>query len=152
MNGYWPAYFLQRKLTWDENIIENSSWKKVVFGTRYFKEVDEFLLTNFMMKKNMKDHFLEDKEEIKKVFRDMMEGQFEHDLYNKTFSNQLESDETDTVQQRIKWWTVIVGRGGPIPNDVYDYSFAELFNLYQKAIDPAMQDLAKLLSVREIIT
>ena len=49
-----------------------------------------------MLATNMKYHFLEDNEEIRKVFRDTMEGQFEHDLYNESFSNQLESNETDT--------------------------------------------------------
>ena len=68
-----------------------------------------------------------------------MEGQSEHDFYNTSFSNQLESDETDTSQQRIEWWMVVVAKGGPIPDDVYDYTFAELFNLYRKAIDPKMQ-------------
>ena len=29
----------------------------------------------------------------KKAFRDAIEGQLEQDLYNKTFSNQLESDD-----------------------------------------------------------
>ena len=33
----------------------------------------------------------------------MIEGQFEHDLYNNSFSNQLESDaEVDFLQQRIE--------------------------------------------------
>ena len=54
-----------------------------------------------------------------------MEGQFEHDLYNESFSNQLESDKIGTSQQKNKWWMVGVDRGGPIPDDVYDFSFAE---------------------------
>ena len=91
------------------------------------------------MTTNLKDYFLEDNEELGKVFRDTMGGQFEHDLYNKSFSNQLESDETDNLQQRIEWWMVVVDRGGPTPNNVNDYSFAKLFNLYRKAIDPEMQ-------------
>ena len=45
----------------------------------------------------------------------------------------------------------VVDRGGSIPNDVYDYSFGELFSLYRKAIDPEMQDLAKELRDRHII-
>ena len=68
-----------------------------------------------------------------------MEGHFEHALYNKSFSNQLESDEVDTLQRRDKWWMMAVDRGGPIPNDVYDYSFDELFGLYRKAIYPEKQ-------------
>ena len=53
-----------------------------------------------------------------KFFRDSMDGQFEHGLYNKSFSNQLESDDEFTLQQRIEWWMTIVDRGGPIPDKV----------------------------------
>ena len=45
---------------------------------------------------------------------------------------------------------LIVYRGGPIPNNVYDYSFNELFGLYSKATDPEMQNLVKTLSDQEI--
>ena len=55
------------------------------------------------------------------VFRDTMEGQFENDFYNKCFSNQLESDETGSLQQRVNWWRLVVDRGGPIPNNVFEY-------------------------------
>ena len=37
----------------------------------------------------MEDFLLEDDEEFTKVLRGTMESQFEHDLYNKLFSNQL---------------------------------------------------------------
>ena len=104
-----------------------------------------------MMTTNMIDDILEDNEEITKDFKDTMEGQFEQNLYKESFSNQLESNETDTLQQRIKWWMMIVDRGGPIPNDVYDYNFDELFGLYRTAIDPEMQELAKILRYRQII-
>ena len=51
----------------------------------------------------------------------MIEGQCEHDLYNKSLSDQIESDdEVDTLQQRIEWWMVVVDRLGVTPNDVYD--------------------------------
>ena len=96
---------------------------KYFFAARGFKEVEEFWLTFYRTTINMKDYFLEDNEEIRKVFRSTMECQFEHDLYNKSFSNQLESDKTDTIQQRIKWWMTIVDRGCPIPNNIYDYRF-----------------------------
>ena len=72
-------------------------------------------------------------------------------MYDKLFSNQLQSDKTDTVQQRIEWWMVVVDRGGRIPIDVYDYTFAEIFNLCRKTIDPETQRLVKLLTDRQII-
>ena len=46
---------------------------------------------------------------------------------------------------------MVADRGGPIPNNVYDYSFDEVFGLYRKAIDPGMQELAKLFRDRPII-
>ena len=46
---------------------------------------------------------------------------------------------------------MVVGRGGPMPNDVYDCSFGELFGLYRKAIDPEMRELVKSLRDRETI-
>ena len=57
------------------------------FATRDIKEVEDFWWTYFMMTTNMGDYFLKENEEVRKVFRDTMEGQFEHDLYNKSFSN-----------------------------------------------------------------
>ena len=74
-------------------------------------------------------------------------------MYDKSFSNQLESDDDEigTLQQRIKWWMLVVHRGGQILNDVYDNSFGELFGLHRKTTDPEMQDLIKALRDREII-
>ena len=80
-----------------------------------------------------------------------MEGQFEQDLYNKSFSNQIESDENDTLQQRIERWMTVVYRGGPIPYIAYEYNLGDLFSLYRKAIDHEMQDLAIELRDRHII-
>ena len=37
------------------------------------------------MTSNKEDYILEDNEELGKVFRDTMDGQFEHDLYKKNF-------------------------------------------------------------------
>ena len=49
-----------------------------------------------MMTTTKKDYILEDNEELRNVFGDTIEGQFEHDLYIKFFSNQLEPDEMTT--------------------------------------------------------
>ena len=152
MNCHTPAYFPQRKLVRDENIILEQSFWKMFFATRDIREVEEFWLTYFIMTTNMKDYFLEEKEEgVRQVFRETMERQFEHDLYNKSFSNQIESDETDTLQQRIKWWMMVVDKRGPMPNIVYGYTFGELFGLYRKAIHPEMQDFVKELRGRHNI-
>ena len=123
------------------------------FATRDIKEVEEFWLIHFMMTTNMKDYIVENIEEaLGKLSRDNMEGQFEHDLDNKSISNQLEiDDEVDTLQQRIEWWMVVVDRLGVIPNDVYDSTFDELHMLYRKAIDPEMHDSVNALEYRRII-
>ena len=80
---------------------EKAFWK-MFFARRDIKEVEEFWLLYFMMTTSMKDCILEDNEELSKVFRDIMQGQFEQYLYNKSFSNQLESGEMDTLQQKIQ--------------------------------------------------
>ena len=102
VNCYWPAYFTQRKLTADEgSILEKSFWK-MFFATRHITEVEEFWLRKFRMTTNLRNYIREYKEELRKVFRDTIEVHFEHDLYKKSISNQVESDETDTLQQRIE--------------------------------------------------
>ena len=122
----------------------------MIFATRDIKEVDEFLITYFIVT-NLKYYFT-DSEEFRKEFRVMVQDQFEHDLCNKSFRSQFESDDAiDTLQQRNKWWMVVVDRLVVIPNDVYDYTFDELYMLYRKAIDPEMQDLVKALRDRQII-
>ena len=52
-----------------------------------------------------------------------MESQFEHGLSIKSLSNQVESDDAITLQQRIEWWMTIVARGSPIPDNAYEYNF-----------------------------
>ena len=87
----------------------------MIFATRDIKGMDEFLKIFFMMVTNLNYH-LNSSKEFKEVFRNNMEGQFGLDLYNKSFSNKLvpDVDEKDTLQQRIKWWMLIIDRGGPI--------------------------------------
>ena len=90
------SLFSTKKLTGDEgSILEKAFWK-MIFATRDIKEVDEFLITYFMMVTNLKYYFT-DSEEFREEFRVMIECQFEQDLYNNSFSHQLESDdEIDT--------------------------------------------------------
>ena len=99
----------------------------------------------------LKDYLLkEDAEELRKTFRVTMDGQFEHGFYNKSFSNQFESDDEFTLQQRIEWWMTIIDRGCPIPHNVYDYTFGELFALYRKAVHTEMQVFVEELKDRQI--
>ena len=62
VNGYWPAFFPQRKLTGVGGSILEMAFSKKFFATRDIKEMEEFWLTYFMMTTNMKDYSLEDKE------------------------------------------------------------------------------------------
>ena len=89
-------------LTGDESgIVEKTFWK-MFFATRDIKDVDEFLITYFMMATNL-TYYFEDSEDFRKKIRVMIVGQFEQDLYNKSFSKQLESgDDEFILQQRSK--------------------------------------------------
>ena len=62
-HGYTPAYFTNRKLTGDEGSkIEKASWRMDI------KEVDEFLITIFMMVTDLKYYF-DKSEKFKKRFQ-----------------------------------------------------------------------------------
>ena len=100
---FWPACFPEGELTRDENVMLKKAFWKICFATRRFKEVEEFWITYFMMVTTLND-YVTDSQGFKKVFRVNMECQSEHDLYNKSFSNQLEPDKMDILQQRIKRW------------------------------------------------
>ena len=57
VNGYSPAYFPQRKLTRGEgSILEKAFWK-MIFATGNIEEVDEALITFFMMVTNLNYYF-----------------------------------------------------------------------------------------------
>ena len=134
VNGYWPTYFPQRKLIGDESIkLEQAFWR-MIFANRSSEEMFEFVLTYFMIVTNLKNYDI-DFEEFRKEFKDMLIDQFEHDLINKSFSNQTKESELDSFQIRINSWNKIVRNNGPIPNNMYDYSFIETFKLATTAID-----------------
>ena len=88
-------------MTGDESIkLEKAFWK-MFFATRDIKEVEEFWYTYFIMTTNMKDCFLkENEDEVRKVFRVTMEGQFELDLYIKSFSNQFEPGDENVLYNK----------------------------------------------------
>ena len=118
------------------------------FATRDIIEVDEFLIIYFMMVTIFNDYFT-DSEEFREEFRGSMEGQFELDWYNRSFSNQVKSYENDTFDNRIAIWLLIVHRRRPIPDNVNKYHMDKKFNLWCKAPDPEMQELSKQLSMKK---
>ena len=72
-------------------------------------------------------------EEFRKEFRDIRDGQSEHDLYNRLFGNEVGFSGSITLQNTIKSWLTIVNWGGPIPNSVFDYTSEELLGLSHTA-------------------
>ena len=56
VNGYWPAYFLQRKLTRDERIKFSKVFWEMIFVADECVEVYDFLNSYFRMCTNMKNY------------------------------------------------------------------------------------------------
>ena len=56
------------------------------FTTRKIEEVDEFLIIYFTRATIMNDYLI-DCNEFRNEFRDIMDGQSEHDLYKRSFSS-----------------------------------------------------------------
>ena len=152
VNGYWPAYFPQRKLTGDEGMILEKAFWKMIYANRGSEEMFEFLITYFMMMTNLKNYVL-DCEEFRKEFKETFTDQFEHDLINKSFSSDIKQNESDTLQIRINAWNKIIRNHGPIPNNIYDYSFIETLELAQTAIDSERKQeiFIQILKDRDII-
>ena len=91
-----------------------------------------FLTPYFLMVTNL-NFLITDSEEIRKEVRIMIERQFEHDMCDKFFSNQLKSDdEVDTLEPRMQWWLAVVDRLGVITDDVFDYTCDELYMICRK--------------------
>ena len=93
--------FYKKKLTGEEgSILEKAFWK-MFLATKDTKVVEDSWLNYFVLTTNMNDDIFKDNEELRKVYRDTMECQLEHELYIKFSNLQLQSDGTDTLQQRI---------------------------------------------------
>ena len=151
VNGYWPAFFPQRKLTRDEgNILEMAFWK-MFFNTRN-KELDDFLIIYFTMTSNLKNH-TSDIEEFRNEFRNIMEGQFENDLYNKSFISYDRGTRSVSLEDVICAWKKIINNHGPIPNKVCDYTETETAHLLRSAIDSERKNelFIQILRDRDII-
>ena len=80
MNGYWPAYFPQRKLTRDEGIMLEKAFWEMIFGNEDVLPVYGFLKTYNTMVTNMKDYVTLDPDDVDADFRysyrDTMIAQF----------------------------------------------------------------------------
>ena len=135
VNGYWPTFFPQRKLTRDEGIkLERAFWEMVYMSNHNDLAVFDFLKLYFRMCTNIIDHVPirywdddpDEEEQWGYGYKDEMIAQFEQDLYNKNFTlqDQGKDDPIDTLDNRIKFWINIIGNDeGPIPENLYDYDY-----------------------------
>ena len=110
VNGYWPAFFPQRKLTRDEGIKpEKAFWEVILTNKDNVLALFEFLKLYFRMCTNITDHvpfcfwdFYNDGNEEEQWgygHRDDMITQFKQDLCNKNFTlqDQGKDDPIDTL-------------------------------------------------------
>ena len=135
VNGYWPAFFPQRKLTRDEGIkLEKAFWEMIFVSSEECVEMYDFLKTYFRMCTNITNHvpihlWFDDPDEEEQWgsgYRDDMMTQFKQDLYNKnyTLQDQGKDDSIDTLENRIKFWINIISNAqGPVPDNLYYYDY-----------------------------
>ena len=135
VNGFWPAFFPQRKLTRDEGIkLERVFWEMVFMSNDNDLAVFDFLKLYFRMCTNITDHvpirmWFDDPDEEEQWgygYKDDMIAQFEQNFYNKnyTLQDQGKHDPIDTLENRIKFWIKIISNDeGPIPENLYDYDY-----------------------------
>ena len=82
-----------------------------------------------------------------------MIAQCKQDLYNKSFSHQDQNKRDDGLQKRKnKWPNYVVNKGGPIPENVYDYDHNDLGLAYFSRgakYDPGLRELEKFLKIND---
>ena len=164
VNGYWPAFFPQRKLTRDEGIkLERVFWEMIYMSIDNDLAVFDFLKLYFRMCTNITDHVPvrywdddpDEEEQWWYGYKDDMMAQFEQDLYNKNFTlqDQGKDDPIDTLDNRIKFWVNIISNDeGSIPGNLYDYDYNnEGLDHSVRGWDckefPERRDLKKLLDI-----
>ena len=135
VNGYWPAFFPQRKMTRDEGLkLEKAFWEVIFTSNDNDLALFDFLKLYFRMCPNITDHvpirlWFDDPVEEEQWgygYRDDMIAQFKQDLYNKNFTlqDQGKDDETDTLENRIKFWiNIISNEQGSVPDNLYGYGY-----------------------------
>ena len=136
VNGYWPAYFPQRKLTRDEGMILEKAFWEMIFKTKDCIEVYKFLKTYFRTCFVINNYgpvrpWFDDPDEEEQwgcEYRDDMISQLERDLYKKNFSvqYQVKDDEIHTLENRNKLWLNIISNAqGSVPDNLFDYDYSD---------------------------
>ena len=161
INGYWPAFFPQRKHTKDKGIkLEKAFWE-MNYNSVDVLALYDFLKLYFTMCTNINNYvpvrnwFVDPNEEEQwgYGYRDDMIGQFGQDFYNKNFTlqDQGKDDSIDTLENRIKFWIIIVNNDeGSIPDNLYDYDYNDErldYSLRGAEIFPDRGELKKLLDI-----
>ena len=119
VNGYWPMFLAQRKLTRDEGIkLEKAFWQVILTSSDNDNDLVlfDFLKLYFRLCTNITDHvpirywdYYNDGNEEEQWgygYKDDMIAQFKQDIYNKnyTLQDQGKEDPIDTLENRIKFW------------------------------------------------
>ena len=135
MNGYWPAFFPQRKLTRDEGVkLEKAFWEMIFVSSTECVEVYDFLKTCFRICTNINNYvsnrlWFDDPDEEEQWgcgYRDDMIAQFKQDFFNKNFTlqNQGKDDEIDTLENRINFRINNISNAqGPVPDNFFEYDY-----------------------------
>ena len=162
VNGYWPMFFTQRKLTRDEGLgLERAFWEMVYMSNDNDLALFDFLKLYFRMCTNINNYFpdrlwFDDPDEEEQWgygYKDDMIAQFEQDLYNKnyTLQDQGKDDPIDTLENRIKFWINNISNcQGPVPDNLYDYDYNDEgldYSVSGWEIFPDIGELKKLLDI-----
>ena len=164
VNGYWPAFFPQRKLTRDEGIkLEKAFWEVILTSNDNDLALFDFLKLYFRMCTNITDHvpirywdYYDDGNEEEQWgygYKDDMIAQFRQDIYNKNFTLQDRGKDNpiDTLENTIKFWINIISNDqGPVPDNLYDddYNNEGLdYSVRGWEIFPDIGELKKLLEI-----
>ena len=110
VNGYWPAFFPQRKLTKNERMqLEKAFWEMILV-TNEIIEVYDFLKLYIRMCTDINNYvpnrpWFDDPDEEEQWgcgYRDDMIAHFKQGSYNKNFTlqDQCKDDEIDTLENR----------------------------------------------------
>ena len=166
VNGYWPAFFPQRKLTRDEGMkLARVFWEMIYKSIDNDLALYDFLKIYIRVYTNITDHvpirywgYYNDgnqEEQWGYGYRDDMIAQFEQDLYNKNFTlqDQGKNDPINSLENRIKFWVNIINIDeGPIPDNLCDYDYSNdgldhCFRGWERGEVPERRELKKLLDI-----
>ena len=137
VNGYWPSFFPQRKLTKDEgNKLEKVFWEVIFTSNDNDLALFEFLKLYFRMCTNITNHvpirywdYYDDgyeEEQWGYGYKDDTIAEFKQVLYNKNYTLQYQGkdDPIDTFENRIKFWlNIIINDECPVPDNLYNYDY-----------------------------